>query len=116
MRFLGVWLCFSSPVCEFRRIDSSNSYMNLGCISLRLRKHLESQKMNVRIETYCLVGQLLSGRGNSLPRQPVPASYPPTRRMEQPEVICIADARNAAKQASSTKVARLYVVDAWNPP
>jgi hypothetical protein len=54
-------------------------------------------------------------RGYNLPWKPAPASYSPTRRVIQPEVVRIANTCDFSKQSFASEVVWLDVIDARYP-
>jgi hypothetical protein len=64
---------------------------------------------------YCLLHESVSFRWYSLPGQPAPARQSPARRMIQPEVVCISNARDLTKETSASEVVGFDVVDSRYP-
>lgn len=48
--------------------------------------------------------------------QPTPPSQPPTRRVEQMEIISIANSCYRAEEALLPKCTRLHIAGNWDPP
>jgi hypothetical protein len=66
--------------------------------------------------SYRFPEQSFSCSRHLLPRQPTPPRQSAARRVKQSEVVGISNSRDSPEQASSSEVARLYVIHTWNAP
>jgi hypothetical protein len=77
----------------------------------------QTKPINVEVEVvvaaYSLVSEFVSLDGHFLPREPTPSCYPATRRVVQPEVVCITDTGDLTEKPFASELFRFDMVNTW---